>query len=89
MMSSVGLCLFVGRNDGLNFLAFFEKNAKKEDIDKFLANVEGRIASHNIINAQKSISYRHGVAFNEAEATVITDMIKISAQRAIKTDLNS
>ena len=26
MMSSVGLCLFVGRNDGLNFLAFFEKD---------------------------------------------------------------
>jgi hypothetical protein len=51
MMSSVGLCSFVGRNDGLNFLAFFEKNSTIEDIDKFLANVEGRIASHNIINA--------------------------------------
>jgi len=82
MMSSVGLCLFVGRNDGLNFLAFFEKTATKEDIDKFLANVEGRITSHNIINAQKAISYKHGIAFNEGEnATVITDMIKISARR--------
>ena len=82
MMSSVGLCPFVGRNDGLNFLAFFEKTATKEDIDKFLANVEGRIASHNIINAEKSISYKHGIAFNEGEdANTITDMIKISARR--------
>lgn len=83
MMSSVGLCIFVGRNDGLNFLAFFEKTAVKEDIDKFLTNVEGRIASHNIINADKAIEYKYGIAFHEGEqAQVITDMIAISAHRA-------
>ena len=82
MMSSVGLCLFVGRNDGLNFLAFFEENATKEDIDKFLTNVAGRISSHNIINSQKTLSYKHGIAYNEGEnASSITDMIKISARR--------
>ena len=82
MMSSVGLCLFVGRNDGLNFLAFFEETATKEYIDKFLTNVAGRISSHNIINPQKFISYKHGTAYNEGEnATAITDMIKISARR--------
>lgn len=85
MMSSIGLCIFVGRNDGLNFLAFFEKNASQEDINKFLANVEGRITSHNIINPQKSISYRYGAAYNEGEqAKTITDMIRISAQNAQK-----
>ena len=87
MMSSVGLCSFVGRNDGLNFLAFFEKTASKDDIDKFLTNVEGRIASHNIINPQKAVSYKYGTAYNEGEnAKTITDMIKISAQRMQKED---
>lgn len=87
MMSSVGLCSFVGRNDGLNFLAFFEKTASKDDIDKFLTNVEGRIASHNIINPQKAVSYKYGTAYNEGEnAKTITDMIKISAQRVQKED---
>ena len=87
MMSSVGLCSFVGRNDGLNFLAFFEKTASKDDIDKFLTNVEGRIASHNIINPQKAVSYEYGTAYNEGEnAKTITDMIKISAQRVQKED---
>ena len=87
MMSSVGLCSFVGRNDGLNFLAFFEKTASKEDVDKFLTNVEGRIASHNIINPQKAVSYKYGTAYNEGEnAKTITDMIKISAQRVQKED---
>lgn len=82
MMSSVGLCSFVGRNDGLNFLAFFEKTASKEDVDKFLTNVEGRITSHNIINPQKAVSYKYGTAYNEGEnAKTITDMIKISTQR--------
>ena len=82
MMSSVGLCSFVGRNDGLNFLAFFDKAATKEDIDKFLANVEGRITSHNIINPSVAISYKFGTAYNEGEnAKTITDMIKLSAQR--------
>ena len=87
MMSSVGLCSFVGRNDGMNFLAFFEKTASKDDIDKFLTNVEGRIASHNIINPQKAVSYKYGTAYNEGEnAKTITDMIKISAQRVQKED---
>lgn len=82
MMSSVGLCLFVGRNDGLNFLAFFEENAPSEDIEKFLTNVAARISSHNIINPQKTLSYKHGVAYHEgANAASITDMIKISAHR--------
>ncbi|MBQ5676623.1 MAG: GGDEF domain-containing protein [Lachnospiraceae bacterium] len=85
MMSSVGLCSFVGRNDGLNFLAFFEKNASREDLDQFLKNVEGRMASHNIINPQKSVSYQYGVAFDEGDnAKTITDMIRISAQRVQK-----
>ena len=85
MMSSVGLCSFVGRNDGLNFLAFFEQTSTKEDVDQFLKNVEGRISSHNIINPQKAVSYQYGTAYNEGEnAKTITDMIKISAQRAQK-----
>lgn len=85
MMSSVGLCLFVGRNDGLNFLAFFEKDASGEDINKFLTNVAGRISSRNIMNPQQTISYKYGIAYNEGEnAASVTDMIKISAQRVHK-----
>ena len=85
MMSSVGLCLFVGRNDGLNFLAFFEKDASGEDINKFLTNVAGRISSRNIMNPQQAITYKYGIAYNEGEnAASVTDMIKISAQRVHK-----
>ena len=85
MMSSVGLCLFVGRNDGLNFLAFFEKDASGEDINKFLTNVAGRISSRNIMNPQQAITYKYGIAYNEGEnAASVTDMIKISAQRVYK-----
>lgn len=85
MMSSVGLCLFVGRNDGLNFLAFFEKDASGEDINKFLTNVAGRISSRNIMNPQQAITYKYGIAHNEGEnAASVTDMIKISAQRVHK-----
>ena len=85
MMSSVGLCLFVGRNDGLNFLAFFEKDASGEDINKFLTNVAGRISSRNIMNPQQAITYKYGIAYNEGKnAASVTDMIKISAQRVHK-----
>lgn len=83
MLSSVNLCTFVGRNDGLNILAFFEKNASQDKLDAFLEDVQKRVAAYNMVMPQKAIEYKYGIAFNEGtDAGLITDMIKVSLDRA-------
>lgn len=79
--AATDLC-FVGRNGGNRFLALFE-NATNQKLQMFMDRVEEKIVSYNKNMSTPSLSYRHGIAFDEGpEVKDITNLIALSAKRA-------